>query len=44
MSCCSERKSVKIVLRDENCLPTKGHEKDSGYDLKSMNDYVIKSG
>lgn len=44
MSCCSERKNVKIVLRDVNCMPTKGHEKDSGYDLKSMKDYVIKSG
>lgn len=44
MSCCSERKNVKIVLRDVNCMPTKGHEKDSGYDLKSLKDYVIKSG
>ena len=44
MSCCSERKNVKIVLRDVNCMPVKGHEKDSGYDLKSLKDYVIKSG
>lgn len=44
MSCCCEKKSVKIKLRDQNCLPVKGHQKDSGYDLKSMNDYVIKSG
>lgn len=32
---------IKIVLRDQNCLPTKAHESDAGYDLKSMNDYVV---
>lgn len=32
---------VKIVLRDNNCLPIKAHESDAGYDLKSMNDYVV---
>lgn len=44
MSCCCDKKFVKIMLRDQNCLPIKGHQKDSGYDLKSMFDYVIKSG
>jgi dUTPase len=32
---------VKIILRDNNCLPIKAHESDAGYDLKSMNDYVV---
>lgn len=32
---------VKIILRDNNCLPVKAHESDAGYDLKSMNDYVV---
>lgn len=32
---------VKIVLRDSNCLPQKAHDSDAGYDLKSMNEYVI---
>lgn len=32
---------VKIILRDSNCLPIKAHESDAGYDLKSMNDYVV---
>ena len=34
-------KEVKIVLRDVNCMPTKGHEDDAGYDLKSMNEYEV---
>lgn len=33
---------VKIVLRDTNCMPTKGHHDDAGWDLRSMNDYMIK--
>lgn len=33
---------VKVVLRDNNCLPIKAHDSDAGYDLKSMNDYVIE--
>lgn len=32
---------VKIILRDNNCFPIKAHESDAGYDLKSMNDYVV---
>ena len=32
---------VKIILRDNNCLPIKAHESDAGYDLKSMNDHVV---
>lgn len=32
---------VKIMLRDENCMPTKGHDDDAGWDLKSMNEYEI---
>lgn len=32
---------VKIVLRDSNCLPQKAHDSDAGYDLKSVNEYVI---
>lgn len=35
-------KKVKIVLRDENCMPTRGHEDDAGWDLKSMNDYNVE--
>lgn len=35
-------RNVKIVLRDENCMPTKGHEDDAGYDLKSMNEYEVR--
>lgn len=33
---------TKIVLRDENCMPTKGHEDDAGWDLKSMYDYEVQ--
>ena len=33
---------VKVVLRDNNCLPIKAHDSDAGYDLKSMNDYVVE--
>lgn len=33
---------VKIVLRDANCMPTKGHQDDAGWDLRSMNDYIVK--
>ena len=33
---------VKVVLRDNNCLPIKAHDSDAGYDLKSMNYYVIE--
>lgn len=33
---------VKIILRDQNCMPTKGHDDDAGYDLKSANDYEIQ--
>lgn len=33
---------VKIILRDQNCLPTKAHETDAGFDLKSMQNYIIK--
>jgi len=33
---------VKIVLRDENCMPTKGHNDDAGWDLKSMNEYEVQ--
>lgn len=32
---------VKIVLRDENCLPTKGHQDDAGWDLKSIGEYYV---
>jgi dUTP pyrophosphatase len=35
-------RSVKIVLRDENCMPTKGHEDDAGWDLRSMNEYEVQ--
>ena len=34
-------KEVKIVLRDKNCMPTKGHDDDAGYDLRSMNEYEV---
>ena len=27
---------VKIVLRDDNCMPTKAHISDAGWDLRSM--------
>lgn len=33
---------VKVVLRDNNCLPIKAHDSDAGYDLKSMSDYVVE--
>ena len=33
---------VKVVLRDNNCFPIKAHDSDAGYDLKSMNDYVVE--
>jgi dUTP pyrophosphatase len=33
---------VKITLRDENCMPTKGHSDDAGWDLKSMNEYEVQ--
>ena len=33
--------NVKIVLRDKNCLPIKSHETDAGFDLKSLNHYII---
>lgn len=32
---------VKIVLRDQNCLPQKAHQSDAGYDLRSLHEYVI---
>jgi len=35
-------KKIKMILRDKNCMPTKAHDDDAGYDLKSMNRYVIK--
>ena len=35
-------REVKVVLRDENCMPTRGHNDDAGWDLRSMNEYIIK--
>jgi dUTPase len=32
---------IKIVLRDENCLPTKSHDTDAGFDLKSLEKHTI---
>lgn len=34
--------NVKILVRDENCVPTKAHERDAGYDLKSMDSHIIQ--
>jgi len=32
---------IKIKVADINCIPSKAHESDAGYDLKANGDYVI---
>jgi dUTP pyrophosphatase len=35
---------VRIKLLDENCMPTRAHKWDAGWDLKAMQEVTIKPG
>ncbi len=36
---------IRIAIKDENCIPYKGHRWDAGWDLKSQNEtFTLKPG